>query len=701
MELAIAEKKEVAEAICKSLSNSFKQEKNYFYCQDLDLAVGWASGHLMKSADPEYFDEKSTQWNLDALPIDWPVKFIPDPKKIHLLKTLGELMKKASCVYNACDIDSAGAYIFNAILEYHSYKGSVKRVFITDNNLIKKAWDNAKEGNVDYLSAMSEKARTIADQRFGYNMTRALTLQGRKQGYDGVLNCGRVQVYFIGAVVARALEIGNFKKHKYYDLFVDLTPKDGVEISDVKLVANEKFKLDDKKRIIDRNELDSLNPHHLIVKKVEVTEKEVSRPFPYDLSSLQGECDRIFGLTLDEVLKITQSLREKGLCTYNRTDSRGLHDEAFDDAPKLLQELSNVDFLAPILSLATVDPDKKSKCFDSSLVTAHHGIIPCENTSNISELNETELTVYYLIARNYIIQFMPAHIKQYSTCILEDESGNVFKASYTKTLTKGWKILFEKEPQDESEGEENEAECDFDFSTLNEGDRLTISNHKIRELESKPRQYFTISSLLNAAKNPEVSNDNSEEQNIKAMLKHGNGGVGTSATRTPILTQLFDRGVLKKVGNKVRETEKAILLYNALPREITSPQMTAQWAMQQHNITTGSLSVDGFTHDVIQLTNQMVNKIKEGIEIPESMRKEAQGKVAPCPICKSEISLKKGKFGKYWPCRSCNNNFSDVHEQPFFEKCNECGKAMKAKPKQGKYFIYCSGYPECKSNKSI
>lgn len=101
MELVIAEKKEVAEAICKSLSSSFQQKKNHFYCQDLNLAVGWASGHLMKSADPEYFDPSLSKWDLNSLPIEWPVKFIPDPKKIHLLKTLGELLKKATCVYNA------------------------------------------------------------------------------------------------------------------------------------------------------------------------------------------------------------------------------------------------------------------------------------------------------------------------------------------------------------------------------------------------------------------------------------------------------------------------------------------------------------------------------------------------------------------------------------------------------------------------
>ncbi|MBD0788026.1 topoisomerase DNA-binding C4 zinc finger domain-containing protein [Vibrio sp. Y2-5] len=757
MDLAIAEKREVATEIANTLSKNVIERTGYYECTDIGLIVSWAQGFLLKLADPSYFDKSLEKWNRDQLPMKWPVKFVPEPKTKKQLDVLGALLKKCNLVYNCTDIDNAGSWIFWSIYEHFKCQNEVKRVYINDNNLILQAWQQAKPGKEDYVNAMCERSRQILDQLVGFNVTRALTTQAGFQGWRKLLTAGRVQSFFVGLVVRRYLERERFTSTDYYILNAALTIG-STELDLVRYIPTSEDPVDEEGRLNNKDFAvhleSSIAGKKFILDELDVDQKPIKRPMPFDLGSLQSECDRLFGYSLSEVLETTQKLRDLKLITYNRTDSRYLSDESFDDAESLLNDLAEVDLFAPLISMTSVDQNHVPACFNSTKVSAHHAIIPTHNTSAVSQLNEMQFSVYYMIVRNYITQFLPEHVKEYVSFKFHttDDDGveRHFKAKKSRQLKLGWKVLFVREPEPEAEDntDDNEEEnLDVDLSLCSIGGEFSVVKSHCSLRHTTPPPFFTITSLLSAAKNAANHVDDPE---IKEMLlKNSQGkpevtGVGTSATRTPILTELFKKGLLRKVGGKVRETEESIVLYQALPSTFTDPTTTAIWADQQSRIQDGTMSINEFMSGVEQVTSQTVHQIKQGITIPEKFLKAErleecpkchsytaeqrpgkhnrgvywhcpscsknfndyqdkpfdketmQRRKMPCPKCKGEVEHNIGKFGDYWKCisNSCGN-FPDLEDSPFFELCPECNSELKIKTAKKSMFIGCSGYPSC------
>jgi len=764
MELAIAEKPEVAKAMARAISKNVERKDGYYICSDIDVIITYAIGNLLELADPEYFNKDFAKWNREHLPMKWPVKFIPNPKTSKQLKIIGSLLEKCDSLACATDIDSAGSHIFYSIIEHFSKMNlPMKRVFINDNNLIKKAWDERRDAPEAYYDALSEKARTIADQVTGYNLTRALTTQCQYQGWQKLLTVGRVSGCIIGICIRRQLEINNFVPVDYYNISININIGNDI-LKGVKYEPCEEDPINEDNKIINKSFAENLavglSDIELTLNSMETSQKETSRPLPHDLGSLQGAADKLFSYSLDKVLKISQSLRDKGLCTYNRTDSQYLSDEAFYDAPDLLNALGTVEMFRPIINLCTVDESRKSRCFNSKRVSAHHGICPSGNPSQIVGLTEEEFNIYFLIVRNYVIQFMEPEIKETMSLEFSGVINNktaYFKTSKTRQIQAGWQILFEKEKKKEQDSDAvKEENFDINISLLKEGAAYSVNEATVADLTTNPPALYTIVTLLNAMRN---SANLVEDEEIKKMLltkdegKKDRGGIGTAATRTPILTELFRKQQLKKIKKQIQITDSAIVLYNALPESVTSPTTTAIWADQQSQIADGILSVEKFTDGVERFVTDAVNEIKKGIDIPEKYIKDKR--LERCPCCKEKSAeQREGKTGTYWLCQPCSKTFSDYEDAPFdkntmkrhteicpkcngeaeklngqygdYWKCNACGnlpdlngnpyfescpncrsplKIIHSKKAKGKKkndpFISCSSYPDCNYKKSI
>ncbi|MDN2483933.1 DNA topoisomerase [Vibrio agarivorans] len=700
----IAEKPEVANEIARTLSSDYNKKDGHIVCHDISMIITWCVGNMLELDDPEVFNPDYKRWDLSLLPMKWPVRFSPNPKTKKQLGLIKKSLSGTSKIINACDIDGAGEWIFWSCYEYCGFKQPVDRVLITDNNLIAAAWEKLKPGKDFYLLGQSEKARSIVDQRFGYNLTRALSAQAKKQGASETLNTGRVQAVFLGLVYRRELANANFKPTDHFIVSIDVSDGyDGV-INNCKFVLNEEIPTNEEGLLTDKSIADTIQatvqgePVKLAV--IKSIEKSDEPPLPFDLGSLQGECARLMNLRPDKVLKITQALRDKKCITYNRTDSRYLTDEHHTEAPALLRTLANVDSFSELIDFT--DPSRKTAAFNSKKVSAHHAIVPTQNISQLDSLSDVEFDVYCLIARNYILQFMPLRVRQVVTAEFVHSTGARFKGSNSAVMAHGWNALFLNDSDAEGMSIDEELADPIDVSNFIEGEDYTVVASDTKAKSTKAPPLYTIPTLLKeVTQTAKLVTD----PIIKAALLEKDkdsterGGIGTSATRTPILTGLLDRKFLIESKKKIKTSLVGRTIVEALPDVITTPEQTAIWSMQQRQIENGSLSVEQFVDDIEIFIAEQVEVIKQGIALPKELIHEQVTSSCPSASCDGNVTSKKGRFGTYYVCDTCNQNFQDFDGAPLdnqYEPCPTCGDNAQLKVgKQSSLYWRCSG---CSSN---
>ncbi len=478
--LYIAEKPELARAIVEGLGGGSKK-KGYFDCGN-DL-VTWCHGHMLRLVEPEEYDASYKQWDMSKLPFCFfPWKKAPILKNKEQLSIILGLLKKADIVVNAGDPDPEGQLLIDEILEYAKFKGTVKRVLINDNttSLVKKALANLRD-NAEFagLSAAA-KARQISDKAYGYNMTRLYTLAARREGYSDMLSVGRVQTPILGLVVRRDREHAEHKKSFYYTIEATIDAAGKQFTATYKPMPGES--VDEKRRLNNADAAtklaESLIGMSAAVKTLETTRGETPPPLPYNLLKLQSDAYRQFGLLPDQVKEITQILREKHrLITYNRSDCQYLSDEQHADG---LAVAAAIESNMPGLDLyaAMIDPGIKSRAFNSSKVSAHHAIIPTQSKVDSAALSENERRIYELIAKAYLIQFMPPHSWE-KTVIEIEADGRLFSASSRVTIDKGWRSIHDASEKDE--------EMDGEPFPVVAGTEVTLASVECREKETKPK----------------------------------------------------------------------------------------------------------------------------------------------------------------------------------------------------------------------
>lgn len=730
MRLFIAEKPDLAKAITAGIGGGFKREDGYFTNgQD---CVTWCFGHMLALVDPEEIDEKYKFWDMQYLPIPpmLPAKrTIPKDKKKQVA-IIRDLIKKAEIIVNAGDPDDEGQLLVDELLRFFNNKKPVLRLLINDNNVqvVKKAIANMKpNAEYEHLGWKAE-SRAIADQLFGYNLTRAYSLQAQSlTGKKETIHIGRVQTPILGLVVRRDRENASHKKSYYYQITGDFNFQ-GISLK-AKYLPQDTDPIGDNRRIIDKVFADEVarlcsNTSTKIV-LAETTQKKVAPPLPYNLLKLQQDASRKFGYKPDQVMAITQSLREKHqLITYNRSDCQYLSEEQHTDAPQVLTAIANT-LLLVAGACQNADSTLKGRVFNSSKVSAHHAIIPTETIGNWDSLSREEQNVYKIIARSYIAQFYPLYEYDETKLIIEtvvDGKAYQFAVTARVDTNLGWKKLYANDTDNE------ETIMDEDTSvqdlrqlvcgTGGQSEQCNVSEH-----ETKPLPLYTITTLLGDltrvakyVKNPELAKSLKDKDKEK---QGEHGGIGTPATRSDIIKNLLSRGYLAEKGKSIISTPQGQKLYDQLDDLIRYPDMTAVWHEQQKNIkneTDVSIFISQMNTSTIEPT---IAAIKRNYTPPKRLELDTSN---PCPKCGRPLMKKDGKFGTYWRCSGwnatenpCGHTMNDNNGKPIEKplkspvqtsefNCKKCGKPLIWKTGTSKKtnkpysFFSCSGFPKCKQN---
>lgn len=525
--LVIAEKPMLAKAILDAIpgtAKSIKAGERVFYTEKGDYLVVALAGHVLQLKEPEDYDPKYKKWTLEDLPIffpDWAA--VPAQGKGNIVKCVKSLLPQADSVIHAGDVDDEGQLIVDELLRYCGYRGKVQRLYTSDTSTaaLKKRLgmleDNAKWEPL----GVSAYARSVTDKTFGINFSRLYTkLNGT------LLTVGRVQTPAMGLVVARDEAIENHVARKYYALEVQ-AEIDGrqpyIPAEFIPTKGNPLLGEEDK--VWERKGLEKVLAEcreKSFPAKVSKKEETEAPPLPFNLNKLNLYCSSRWGYDPQQVMEITQSLREKyRAITYNRSDSQYLTTEQFREAPGTVSRaLANLGMQIP-----EIDTSRKSRCFDDSKVSAHTAIIPTNEKVNVGAMTRAEQNVYKAICGHYLIQFMPGCKKRKTNLRIDCPQGT-FSATSVEVIDKGFKAVIRAGSEDKAPGA---------LSGFAAGDyRACIMDGSVTEHETTPPRRYTKATL--AADMSSVAKYVQDPQ-IKATLirKDDGGSDGGHQEKRPIV----------------------------------------------------------------------------------------------------------------------------------------------------------------------
>ncbi|MGJ0282142.1 DNA topoisomerase 3 [Streptococcus pyogenes] len=567
MKLVIAEKPSVAISIAKVIGANKKKDGYY---EGNEYKVSWCVGHLIQMANPDAYDEKYAKWNITDLPIipsDYKYEVAKATKKqFNILKKLMN-DKEIDAVINACDAGREGEAIFRFVYNEAKCKKKMKRLWISsmEDSAIKEGFDNLKDGK-DYDNLFeSSQARAIADWLVGMNISRLYSCL-----YQQNYSVGRVQTPTLAMIVKRDDEIANFQKDKYY--IVELS-MNGFTLSTDRIddeVATEQLinLVDDKIEITD------------IIQKEKITKPDL----PFDLTTLQRECNKYFGYSAKQTLDYAQSLYEKKLITYPRTDSRCLTEDM------IVSTVNN------ILGKNDFDTERIKVVFDSKKVTDHHAIIPTVSSlsEDLSNIPESEAKVYRLIS-NKLHASVGYPLIENTTKIVVLFDGFEFTSAGKVVKGDG----FTKYLKD-YKSKKNE---DIELPDVKVGDVFEVENKEIKEKFTQPQKHFTEDTLLKAM---EVAGNDALEKGVEVERK----GLGTPATRAGIIENLIFKGFVERDKKNLIATHKGISLVTIVADSFKSAETTAKWEMELSDIAKGKENKEDFLKKIEEEINITIKQYK-------------------------------------------------------------------------------------------
>ena len=656
MRLFIAEKPALGKVIAEALGNP-RSKGGYIECGP-DI-VTWCVGHLLALAPPEAHNPAYAKWNAADLPLKLrPEKYLPIPATEGQLKIVGELIGRASEIVHAGDPDDEGQLLVDEVLVYYGNRSPVKRVLINDlnANAARKALANLRDNQEFYGLSQKALGRSIGDQLYGFNMTRAYTLAAQAKGVKGVLSVGRVQTVILGLIVNRYLAFKSHAAAHFYSLTADLSFAG--QVITAKLIVPGDAPVDDKGRIIEEAFAATLasacRQSPAVVTSVEAPEKVTPAPLPFSLLDLQVQISKEHGIDAEKTLAITQALREKHKAiTYNRSDCSYLSDEQFAEAPETLAVLAKV---LPELSgvFPEVDATRKSRAFNDSKVSAHTAIIPTATTFDASLLSADERKVYVAIVKRYLAQFLPEK-RHLAAQVLFEVAGYTYVAKSNKVTAPGWTVLVSGDSEtDDDAGDEPQLESRFEvLSALSPADAGGCDTVTVGKEKTRPLPLYTEATLLKDlqrvakyVKDPRIKQLLLDRDQGKAAGE--NGGIGTPATRAAMLAKLQDRKFYTVEKKKLMPTPLGLEFVAALPAIATTPDMTALWHEQQQRIERGELTVEAFLDELEAfIADQVQNVDVAGIQVQQQA--PAFQISAKCPMCGGELAVTPKIIG----CKAC------------------------------------------------
>ncbi len=680
MRLYIAEKPSMGRELAKCLKGPVSSHDGYISTGE--GVVTWLFGHILRQAEPDEYDEKYKYWRAEDLPI------IPHKWKLYVAKDCEKqfsivkgLIDKADEIVHAGDPDREGQLLVDEVLDYIGTNKPVKRILLNalDEKSIKKANASLHENSEFFPLKQSALARARADWLIGMNLSRAYTLAARRAGHDKlVLPIGRVKTPTLALVVRREREIENFKPVNHYVIKGEFEHKKGSFVAQWK-PKEEQPGLDSENRLMDKAVAEKMlkffseEPREGTISSYQKTKKQEPPPLPFSLSSLQVLAGKRYGYEPQQVLDTAQSLYEKKLTTYPRSDCEYLPLNQFSEASVILGKLaasSDGDLSA---WTAGADQKLKSRAWNDKKISAHHAIIPTTVQVKFETLSPVEQNIYKLIARGYIAQFYPLHLYD-QTKIEVSYKGELFTASGRVERQLGWKELYAspvKKQKEDDDTEETEEETSL--PAMKKQDIVNYIDGRLLERVTKPPVRFTPSTLLAGMKEIHKYVKNPES---KAQLKEVYG-IGTEATRATIIEDLIRRKFLQPKGKKKHliPTPEAYLLVDALPDEMTYPDSTAIWEDRLHSMSDGEGSLEAFLKGQTDFTRLLCDKAMDA-----DIKTRGDH---PCPRCGNGIMTKRhGRNGDFWGCSNyprCRMTCDDKDGKPDFEGAAGRKKAVLSK----------------------
>ena len=618
----VAEKPSVAQTIGKVLGATSRKDG---YLEGEAYLVSWCVGHLVGLADASVYDQRYSKWRYDDLPIipeEWLYEVPKD--KMQQFKVLSALMKDKRVTELVCATDAGreGELIFRLVYQKAGCRKPFKRLWISslEDSAIRDGFQHLRDRSEFDRLYEAALSRSKADWIVGINGTRLFSTLYHKK-----LVVGRVQTPTLAMLVERDGKITTFRKEKYFNVHIQ---KDGLKASLEKIKTEE-----EAKRIAE-----ACDKKQASVSSLRKERKTVNPPKLYDLTTLQREANRYFSFTAQQTLDLVQSLYEKKLLTYPRTDSQFITD---DMEGTVRQVISILCRKLPLFDSVAYTPDI-DRISNNAKVTDHHAILPTVQveTLDIAELPESEQKILRLVATRLICATGEKHIYDETTMTVSCE-GSLFTAKGKTVVQDGWKVIEQRFKATLKNKEKEEPEAVL--PEVSEGDILQNVVSSVSEHFTSPPKAFTEDTLLSAMETAgnEAFDDETEKK-----------GLGTPATRAGIIEKLVKGGFAQRKGKTLVPTKDGLNLVCVLPQQMTSPAMTAEWENTLMQIERGNADAEAFLTGIAAMTSELVKAYPFLSDAEASRFNTARETVGKCPRCGSPVYVGKGNF--YCSNRECS-----------------------------------------------
>ena len=606
MKLCITEKPSVAKDIAAILGASKRCDGYY---EGPGYRVTWTFGHLCTLKEPADYTELWKRWSLGALPMIPPrfgIKVIPDKgieKQFNIIKTL---IGEAEEVINCGDAGQEGELIQRWVMQKADIHCPVKRLWISSltDESIREGFKSLKpEADYDslYYAGLS---RAIGDWILGMNATRLYSLKYSAPG--NVLSIGRVQTPTLALIVQRHHEIANFKPEDFWELktlYRDVTFN----------ATSGRFATEDDAMAA----LELIKGNPMVITDVSEKKGREAPPRLFDLTSLQVECNKKWGWTADDTLRLIQSLYEKKVTTYPRVDTTYLSEDIYPKVPVILKQMTPYAQLAAPLLVGKLP--KSKKVFDNSKVTDHHAIIPTGQSP--SGLVGDERKLYHLIALRFIGAFYPDCVFQ-STVVLGEIDSVGFKASGKVIVEPGWRSIYAAK---DSENDNSEDGILPPFTVGESGPH----EPSLLKKQTQPPKLYTEGTLLRAM---ESAGKTVDDEELREAMKEN--GIGRPSTRAAIIETLFRRRYIYRDKKNIRASQAGIDLIATINEELLkSAKLTGLWENKLRRIERGEFSAAEFIAELKSLIGDIVINVlsdnsSRHIEVEQKAVEKSKGNTA-------------------------------------------------------------------------
>ena len=633
MIICIAEKPSVAREIANILGA--KTAKQGFY-EGNGYQVTWTFGHFCSLKEPHEYADEWKRWSLEYLPMlpkPFGIKIIENEGVKRQFSVIEKLIENGDEVINCGDAGQEGELIQRWVLQKAKCKIPVKRLWISSltEEAIREGFNNlVEESKFDKLFEAG-LSRAIGDWLLGINATRLYSVKyGRGRT---VLSIGRVQTPTLALIVNRYLEIANFIPTPYWEI------KTLYRTVIFNITKGRFLKKEDAE-----SALANISDHPFVIKDIEKKDGLEYAPRLFDLTSLQVECNKKFAMSADETLKTVQTLYEKKVTTYPRVDTQYLSEDLHPKIPGILRGLTNYQNLTSSILAGKIKKDKR--VFDDKKITDHHAIIPTGVPAN--NLNTDENKVYDLIVKRFIAAFYPV-CKIATTTVLGDVNATEFKTTGKQILSPGWRVVFDKESDNEEDELEKESDAVLPDFVIGESGSHEPS---LLEKQTTPPKYYTEATLLRAM---ETAGKLIEDGELRDALKEN--GIGRPSTRAAIIETLFKRNYIKKEKKNLLPTQTGVELIETIKEDLLkSAELTGIWENKLRKIEKGEYTPVDFINEMKDMISQIVTNVKidrtSSITIEEKIEEQSNNKKTKS-INKEKSSTPKKKKSKTLVCPIC------------------------------------------------